>query len=101
MKDKVLSSAAMARTESAQLNVRSRFARDRAAAIALETGMTTTQVVEEALRTYVPPPPDPVPAGLIRKGALLVMPAHGRQMTLEEANAALDDARLERDEAIR
>ena len=45
----------MARTGSDRLVIRSKFARDRAMQIARETGMTVTQVVEEALRQYVPP----------------------------------------------
>lgn len=57
--------------------------------------MTTTQVVEEALRAYTPPPKKDVPAGMILKGPLLVVPADGRYMSLEDANAALNVARSE------
>ncbi len=86
----------MARTDSVQLNIRSRFARERVASLARDTGMTATQVVEEALRAYVPPPPDPVPAGFIRRGHLLIK-IGGKRVTREEALATLDEARLERE----
>lgn len=74
-----------------QLNVRSAFARERAAALALATGMTTTQVVEEALRAYTPPVVTP-PGALQRRGQLLVRPG-GEAISLAAANAALDAAR--------
>jgi Rv0623-like transcription factor len=77
-----------------QLNVRSPYARQRAAALARATGMTTTQVVEEALRAYTPPVASP-PGKLIRRGPLLVRPGGGK-VTLKEANAALDASRDER-----
>ena len=54
--------------------------------------MTTTQVVEEALRGYVPTG-GPQPVGrLIRDGRLLVM-CGGRKITLEETNAAIEEVR--------
>ena len=83
----------MARDQHAQLNVRSTFARERVSAIVKATGMTTTQVVEEALRAYVPPFGDGTVGSLIRKGPLLVAPARGRTITLAEANAELEAAR--------
>lgn len=90
-----------------QLNIRSAFARERATALARRTGRTTTQVVEDALRAFDPQAPEadedlPLPpSGLIRKGWLLVMPADGRRkITAEEAQAAIDDAREERADAI-
>jgi hypothetical protein len=77
-----------------QLNVRSSYARERAAALARATGMTTTQVVEEALRAYSPPVT--APSGqLERRGPLLVRPG-GAKVTLAAANAALDASRDER-----
>lgn len=86
----------MTRLEATQLNIRSRFARERAAMLARKTGMTTTQVVEEALRAYLPPSVGGVNARLVRKGGILVKPAEGKHISLEDANAALDEARLER-----
>ena len=77
-----------------QLNVRSAYARDRAATLSLATGMTTTQIVEEALRAYTPPIPA-APGSLTRRGALLVRPG-GARVTLDAANAALDAVREER-----
>ncbi len=77
-----------------QLNVRSRYARERAAMLALSTGMTTTQVVEEALRAYTPPVAAP-PGKLMRRGGLLVRPGEGK-VTLDAANAALEASRGER-----
>ena len=80
-----------------QLNIRSAFARDRAAVLARQTGMTTTQVVEEALRAYAPPAPTPGAEGprLVRKGRLLVMTG-GPPTTIEQILAQIDDAREER-----
>ena len=86
----------MARAESSQLNIRSRFARERVAHIAAQTGMTVTQVIEEALRSYQPAAVGDVPAKLVRKSGILVKPAGGLRVTLEEANSALDADRSER-----
>lgn len=77
-----------------QLNVRSRYARERAAMLARTTGMTTTQIVEEALRAYTPPVATP-PGKLVRRGPLLVRPG-GDKVTLDAANAALDASRGDR-----
>ena len=78
----------------AQLNVRSPYARERAAKLARATGMTTTQVVEEALRAYTPPVAEPT-GKLVRRGNLLVRPG-GKVISLEAANAALDASRASR-----
>ena len=86
----------MPRTERVQLNVRSSFARRRAQDLAKQTGMTATQVVEDALRGYVPPAATVRVGRLVRRGPVLVMPASGRKVSLKEANAALDAVR-ERD----
>jgi hypothetical protein len=87
----------MSRADPIQFNVRSAFARERAHRLAKATGMTVTQVVEDALRAYVPPG-EPAPTGrLVRRGPLLVRPADARRVTLDEANAALEKVR-ERDE---
>ena len=86
----------MPRAERVQLNIRSSFARKRAQEIARQTGMTTTEVVEEALRGYVPPAATARSGRLVRRGPVLVMPASGGKVSLKEANAALDAVR-ERD----
>jgi hypothetical protein len=83
----------MARAEHAQFNVRSAFARTRARELAKLTGMTATQVVEDALRGYVPPGAVAKVGRLIPRGPILVLPAGGRRVSLEEAEAALDAAR--------
>ncbi len=80
----------------AQLNVRSPYARERAAVLAQATGMTTTQVVEEALRAYTPPVAEPH-GKLVRRGPLLVLPGTGKgKVSLAAANAALEASRDER-----
>ena len=84
----------MGQPTSPQLNVRSRFARERAAAIARATGMTVTQVIEEALRAYQPAGTAPPPGRLVRKGKLLVMPARrGRAISAEETQRMIDEDR--------
>jgi len=85
----------MAQAREAQLNVRSRFAKQRAAYLAKATGMTTTQVVEEALRAYSPPVPHES-RRLERRGRLLVMTG-GRPVTHEDAEAAIEAVRNERE----
>jgi len=82
----------MARAERIQFNIRSAFARRRARELARETGMTASQVVEEALRAYAPAPQAP-PGALIRKGRLLVLPAGERRISQEEADEALTAVR--------
>ena len=83
----------MGRAENIQLNVRSAFARDRVQAIAKLTGMTASEVVEDALRGYVPPGIPANTGKLTRRGALLVRPSSGKTISLEQANAALDQSR--------
>jgi hypothetical protein len=58
--------------------------------------MTATQIVEDALRAYVPPGVREAAGNLVRRGPLLVRRSTGAPVSLEEANAALDNAR-ERD----
>ncbi|MBV2149877.1 type II toxin-antitoxin system VapB family antitoxin [Sphingobium sp. AS12] len=86
----------MSRAEHIQFNVRSAFARARAHELAKLTGMTATQVVEDALRGYVPPGAVAKVGRLVQRGPILVRPAGGARVSLEEANAALEAAR-ERD----
>lgn len=86
----------MSRANPVQFNVRSAFARTRAQELAKLTGMTATQVVEDALRGYVPPGAPARIGQLVRRGPLLIRPRQGPSVSLEEASAALDRAR-ERD----
>ena len=86
----------MARPDNVQLNVRSAFARDRVHALSRLTGMTASEVVEDALRGYVPPGVPANTGKLVRRGTLLMRPATGKTISLEEANDALERSR-ERD----
>ena len=83
----------MPRTNDIQLNVRSAFARARVREIAEATGMSVTEVVEDALRAYAPPT-SRVPTGaLVRRGPVLVVRAAGASVSLDEANRALEAER--------
>ena len=82
----------MSRAEHIQFNVRSAFARKRAHELAKLTGMTATQIVEDALRGYVPPATAAKVGKLFQRGPVLVRPAAGK-VSLEEANVALEAAR--------
>ena len=73
----------MQRAKNTQLNVRSAFARSRVHALTKLTGMTATEVVEDALRGYVPPGVPANTGKLIRRGALLVRPSTGKKINLE------------------
>lgn len=55
--------------------------------------MTATEVVEDALRGYVPPAATSARGKLIWRGPVLVRRASGAKVTLKDANAALDAAR--------
>ena len=83
----------MPRLDNAQLNIRSAYARDRAREIARHTGMTTTEIVEDALRGYVPPAPSEPVDGLVWRGPVLVKPAQGRHICQDEADQALEAVR--------
>ncbi len=83
----------MSRIEQIQFNVRSAFARKRAHELAKQTGMTATEVVEDALRGYVPPAIAPKVGKLVQRGPVLVLPAAGSKINLKAANAALKSAR--------
>lgn len=91
----------MPRSDSTQLNVRSRSARARARELAERTGMTTTRIVEEALKAFDPalraPVRKPAPHGLVWKGPILVKPATGRTITMQETEAAIEASRIERE----
>ena len=86
----------MPRANPVQFNVRSAFARQRAHELAKLTGMTATQVVEDALRGYVPPGAERQVGRLVRRGPILVRPADGAKVPFVEAEAALNAVR-ERD----
>lgn len=86
----------MSRADHVQFNVRSAFARARAHELARLTGMTATQIVEDALRAYVPPGSTAMVGGLVQRGPILVKPAQGRKISAAEADAALNLVR-ERD----
>jgi hypothetical protein len=86
----------MPRTERTQFNVRSAFARRRAHELAKLTGMTATEVVEDALRAYVPPATAAKVGRLVARGPVLVLPAAKSKVSLAQANAALEATR-ERD----
>jgi hypothetical protein len=83
----------MARTNPVQFNVRSAFARQRAHELAQQTGMTATQVVEDALRGYVPPGAEQTVGRLVRRGPIFVRPSDGATVAFAEAEAALNAAR--------
>ena len=86
----------MSRADHVQFNVRSAFARARAHELAKLTGMTATQIVEDALRAYVPPGSAARTGGLVQRGPILVKPARGKKISAAEAEAALNAVR-ERD----
>jgi len=88
----------MPRPRQTQLNVRSTFAAARARELADVTGMTATQVVEDALRAYTPPGSAIGDAALERRGRIWVIPARERRVTLADANAALEAERNGEDE---
>lgn len=92
----------MPRQTNQQLNIRSAFARTRVREIAERTGMTATEIVEDALRGYVPPGVPARADGLVWKGPVLVKPAApgARVLTLEEVNATIDAIREERSDEI-
>ncbi len=83
----------MPRADDVQLNIRSVYARNRVREIARRTGMTTTEIVEDALRGYVPPATSEPVYGLVRRGPVLVKPAQGRHITQDEADQVLEAVR--------
>jgi hypothetical protein len=83
----------MPRTNQVQFNVRSAFARQRAHDLAKLTGMTATQIVEDALRGYVPPGVEHKVGRLVRRGPILVRSADGAKIPFTEAEAALNAVR--------
>jgi hypothetical protein len=80
----------MSRSNTARLNLRSAFVRTCVRELSRLTGMTATEIVEDALRGYVPPAAPAQTGRLLRRGQILVIPANGSVVRAEEANAALD-----------
>lgn len=76
-----------------QLSVRSSFARARASRLAKLTGMSITQIVEDALRAYQPAPQFAHPGGLIEKGGILVKRKGQTEISHQQAEAELADIR--------
>ena len=77
-----------------ELTIRSQHACYRVSVLPRATGMTTTQVVDEALRSHSPPVASPTD-NIVRRTVLWVR--HGMsKAALESANAALDASRGER-----
>lgn len=87
----------MARKSTAQTNIRSDYVRERVRELAAETGKTTTQVLEDAVRAYKPEPftsDDDVPEGMMRVGWFLVLKDRGGpRITLEDTNRAIEAGR--------
>lgn len=83
----------MSRADHIQFNVRSAYARARANELAKLTGMTATQIVEEALRGYVPPGVAAATGRMVRRGPILVRRAEGKTISQAEADAALNAVR--------
>ena len=83
----------------AQLNIRSDKARQRVADLVYQTGKTATQVVEEALQAYRPPPPveqPPLPEGFAYRNGFIVQTAK-LDLTPEQHMNAVAMAREDRD----
>jgi hypothetical protein len=76
------------RQRAVQLNIRSEYARARVAELARDTGRSATEIVEDALRNYVPEE-FPKPVGrLVRKGRLLVLPMRPGEKKLTRAEVS-------------
>lgn len=76
----------------------------RAHELARLTGMAATQVVEDALRAYVPAAATAKSGRLVQRGPLLVRPGLGDPISLEAANEALEQTRtgdLDRESIVR
>ena len=82
----------MPRKSSAQLNIRSETARRLVNELMITTGMSATQIVEDAIRVYRPPRAEerPVPPGMELLDGFLVMQSRGHRITLEDTNRAID-----------
>lgn len=76
-----------------QLSVRSPFARARASRLAKLTGMSITQIIEDALRAYQPAPSSLRPGGLVEKGGILVKRKDEAEITQRQVEAELANIR--------
>jgi hypothetical protein len=86
--------ANMPRRNAAQLNIRSAFARERVSEVSRRTGMTATEVIEDALRGYIPATEPQAVGPLVRRGPLLIFPVgKKRKIRFSEAEAALEATR--------
>ncbi len=93
----------MPRRSNAQLNIRSDAARRRVAELVAETGKSATQVVEDALQSYRPPPPverPPLPEGFAYRNGFIVQTAK-LDLTPEDHERATREAREDWDPVIR
>jgi hypothetical protein len=87
----------------AQLNIRSDKARQRVADLVHQTGKTATQVVEEALQAYRPPPPverQPLPKGFEYRNGWIVQTAKLDHITPDQHMNAVALAREDRDRLL-
>lgn len=75
-----------------QLNIRSSFARKRATELAATMGVTTTEVVEEALRAFRPPLRD-TSGGTRRGGWLRTLSNGGHPITIEDVAGVIEAIR--------
>jgi hypothetical protein len=78
------------------MNIRSDFVKKRAAEIAALTGQSMTQVVEDAVRAYRPPPQsgrERVPDGFEIKGRILVQKSPTRATSIDEILEAIEEGR--------
>lgn len=87
----------------AQLNIRSDRARQRVAELVGQTGKTATQVVEEAVMAYRPPPPvelPELPEGFAYRNGWIVQTAKLEHVTPEMHLNAVALAREDRDRQL-
>lgn len=78
----------------AQFNVRSNYIRERMSELVQRTGMNATEIMEDALRGYCGPAPDPVPDGFVRKGKILVrLSGKPASVSNEHVNAMIEESR--------
>lgn len=84
----------MAQARQSQVNIRSDFAAERIRTLSERTGMTVTEVVEEAVRGYTPPGAGEAPEGMEWAGPFLVFKTEGRPpISVDTLLAAIDEAR--------